>query len=441
MSVKRRSYLNARQPRAARWSPRDPDLCPGRKQQRSSPRRALRSVQPPSATVRQRPKTAVPMNRQRRLAGKSGFTGSGGSTNPNGPLLNRREAEFVFGDTAAATPAGEDDVSNRPPSLRTTTLGRMLRRSSASSFAGSSSSNTGDDSRNHTRSALLSGCSSTSSLFRRPLSAGDSSGRRIGHPFRDNSNSTRRKKEKELEVKFKGIPSSSSKPRSGTQGGAGVKATGMATAVAQRAKTRPRSAAPDSCRQRGERPSSPFEHEDRDRNDRSTVIGDREGSGGRMFAAKAAARRRGGRTTTTNGCGGGAELPEEAGERVRSPSAMNARQALEATIKEAIGVVPPLEQFVSARETIAEMKRINTKDSTGETLLTTQVGPPMCSGVPVAEGPGFCPPLAKETGCRSLWNDRLHRGGTEKDSFHPPLTLKRRLQHNRRGDVGHRRGT
>lgn len=77
----------------------------------------------------------------------------------------------------------------------------------------------------------------------------------------------------------------------------------------------------------------------------------------------------------TDGLGERSERSGEAGERASTtPSAMNARQALEATIKAAIDVVPPLEQFVSARKTIAEMKKINTKDSTGETLLTTQVG-------------------------------------------------------------------
>ncbi|CAN0388563.1 unnamed protein product [Ectocarpus sp. 8 AP-2014] len=51
---------------------------------------------------------------------------------------------------------------------------------------------------------------------------------------------------------------------------------------------------------------------------------------------------------------------------------MNARQALEATIREAVDTVSPVEQFVNARKTIADMKQINTKDSTGDILLSTQ---------------------------------------------------------------------
>ncbi len=55
---------------------------------------------------------------------------------------------------------------------------------------------------------------------------------------------------------------------------------------------------------------------------------------------------------------------------------LNLQQALEETMKAAIGVVSPLEQFVQARNTIAEMKNINTKDSTGDILRTTQVRSP-----------------------------------------------------------------
>lgn len=57
-------------------------------------------------------------------------------------------------------------------------------------------------------------------------------------------------------------------------------------------------------------------------------------------------------------------------------TALNLHQALEETMKAAIGVVSPLEQFVQARNTIAEMKKINTKDSTGDILQTTQVRRP-----------------------------------------------------------------
>ncbi|CAM9822166.1 unnamed protein product, partial [Scytosiphon promiscuus] len=368
MSVKRTSYLNARQPRAARWSPRDPDLCPGRTQRRSSPRRVPCSVRPALGTVRPRPKTAVPTSRQRGSLEQPRFFGHGGSNKGNGkPLLSRREAEFLFGEKAGTctTAVGEDDASCQTPSLRATTLGRMLRRSSVSSFA---TSDGAGDSRNHARSSL-SGCSSASSLYRRPLSA-DDGGRRNGHP-REGSGRARRRGERGSGVRFEGC--CSSKPRSRRKACSRGKAAGPATAVAW-AKRGPRSAAPDSCRRGGERPSSSGEHPARHGNE-NPAAWNREGSGQKNMAKKSAARWCGdgvGEVAMVDGYGEQLELPAEAREGTSAPSAMNARQALEATIKAAIDVVPPLEQFVSARKTIADMKRINTKDSTGETLVTTQ---------------------------------------------------------------------
>ncbi|CAN0114406.1 unnamed protein product [Hapterophycus canaliculatus] len=352
MSVKRTSYLNARQPRAVRWSPRDLDLFPGRTHRHSSPRRALCSVQPPSATVRQRPKTAVPLNRPGGLGSGRSIDNGNGNGNDR-PLLSSREAAFLFGGQAAtgATAAGKDGVSHQTPSLRTTTLGRMLRRSSASALATSSSAG---DSRTDARPAL-SECSSASSLYRRPLSA-DDGGRRSHYPLGDSGCARRRK-----EVKVKGS-SSSPKLNPRTKACFRDKATGTATAVA-RVKRRPRSAAPSSCRRGGDRPSLLSEYARGYRNEISSARNS-EGSGGKTSVAKTSAM--------INGCREGSGLPEETGGRTSEPPAMNARQALEATIKAAIDVVPPLEQFVSARKTIAEMKEINTKDSTGDTLITTQ---------------------------------------------------------------------
>lgn len=52
---------------------------------------------------------------------------------------------------------------------------------------------------------------------------------------------------------------------------------------------------------------------------------------------------------------------------------MDVHQALEMTLNAAGGSVTPRGQFVNARKIIEDMKQVNTKDSTGDLLVTTQV--------------------------------------------------------------------
>ncbi|CAM9168208.1 unnamed protein product [Ectocarpus fasciculatus] len=397
MSVKRTRYLNARKPRAARWSPRDHDLPLGRRGQPSTPRAASRSGAPPPAAVRQRPKTAVAKNRRHRPQNSRGHAG-----NANGnPLLNRLETEFLFGAgtapevaaaaaaVAAAAEDDDDDVSRRAPSLRKTTLGRMLRRSSAASF---SPSNGGDVSRRNVRPELSECSSSASSLYLWPLSAGNACsgsffledgrrrmGRGTAQAIDDDTSCTKR--------------TPGAVPRAGKQAAA-------AQAAATRARRRPSSAAPgNGCSRRRDRPSSsPSQassphygkhHQTgggggggRSRTRRDSPSSRKGGGGGGQnpAARSSSARRRGDRheaaaAAASQRCGDqGVGASPAAGERAGwEPAAMmNARQALEATIREAVDTVSPVEQFVNARKTIADMKQINTKDSTGDILLSTQ---------------------------------------------------------------------
>lgn len=146
-----------------------------------------------------------------------------------------------------------------------------------------------------------------------------------------------------------------------------------------RARVRPSSAAPGGgCRKR-EKPSLIYSNLEGDgpssrrdgRNQRQT---DRDRG---ISSALGYHDKQGGGTANAAACEARLGLSEgsdaRAGDVAGRKPAMNVHQALEATMKAAIGVVPPLEQFMQARSTIAEMKKINTKDSTGDILQTTQV--------------------------------------------------------------------
>ncbi|CBN75988.1 hypothetical protein Esi_0264_0020 [Ectocarpus siliculosus] len=392
MSVKRTRYLNSRKPRAARWSPRDRDLPLGPRGQPSAPRAASHSAAPPPAAVRQRPKTAVAKNRRPRPHNNRGHAGN---TNNGNPLLNHRETEFLFGAgtapevvaAAVAATAAEDDgddVSRRAPSLRKTTLGRMLRRSSASSF---SPSNGGDVRRRNVRPELSEcGSSSASSLYRRPLSAGNACS---GSLFLEDG----KRRAGRGTAQAIDDDTSCAKHTLGGMPRAGKHAA-VAQAAATRAKRRPSSAAPgNGCSRRRDRPPSPSQtsshhygrHQQTAGGGRTRTRKDSpssrksDGGGGQSPAARSSlARTRGDRheaATAAQGCGyhGVGAAPAAGGSAEREPAAMmNARQALEATIREAVDTVSPVEQFVNARKTIADMKQINTKDSTGDILLSTQ---------------------------------------------------------------------
>ena len=353
LSVKRTSYLNGRQPSPARRSPASA-----------------------SATRQQRPKTAV-AGRRRHPPDNRCSTGNYNSNdygNDNNPLLSHLEREFLFGAGAAkgvaAAAAGQKDEACPAPSLRKTTLGRLLQRS-----AGSSSSlpmSTAGDLPQH--ASALSESGSAASLYRRPLSAGSNGGRCA-------DDRPRRRKRPGRGVFFNSRPSSS-------RGGGNA-------ALLGKARTRPSSAAPGGGRRRRERPSfsaaagdlpskpdGKHGHPDRLRPNSSAYRGNKISVDGSTAvrnpanhgAAVTCAHRGGTRPSEGSAAAAVAAVPAVPGLTTRKPS-LKVHQVLEATIKAAIGVVSPREQFVNARKTIAEMKKINTKDSTGDILLTTQVGP------------------------------------------------------------------
>ena len=292
------------------------------------------------------------------------------------PLLSQLEREFLFGAGAAkrvaadrsTAGADQDEVCNAP-SMRKTTLGRLLRRSASSSLPTTTST-----APHH--ASPLSESSSVSSLFRRPLSAGGNGG-----PRADDHATGRRRRKPGRSVCFNNNRPSSSR--------------GENAAVFGKARIRPASASAGSGRRR--RGSPPFSaaaaaagdlpctqpdgvhrHPDRGRlssspynRDNNNVRAGGAASAARSLASPGAAAATRARERET-GLSEGTAAAAATGRVTRKPS-LNIHQALEATIKAAIGVVSPREQFVNARRTIAEMKKINTKDSTGDMLLTTQV--------------------------------------------------------------------
>lgn len=334
LSVKRTSYLNAR-----------------------------RSTLSPPAT-RQRPKTAV-ARRRRHPPDNRGHAGNfNNNDGDNNPLLSHLEREFLFGAGAArgvpprGAPADEDEVY-RAPSLRKTTLGRLLQRSAVSSSSLPTSS--ADVLPHH--GPALSESSSVSSLYRRPLSAGSK-----GDPRADDHIGRRRKLGRS--IRFSNRPSS----------------RGRNAAVLSKARARPSSAAPDGGRRRRERSSLPaaagklpsqvdgkHRHPHRSRMN-SSAYRDKNIRVGATAAVQSPTKHGGPATCAHERVAGLSEGSAAAatGRPFRQPP-INVHQALEATIKAAIGAVSPREQFVNARKTIAEMKSINTRDSTGDILLTTQV--------------------------------------------------------------------
>lgn len=354
MSVKRTSYLSSRQARSARGS------------------------SPPTPAARQRPKTASTASRRCRPPDKRGPAGSKtksknskNNKKNNKPLLSRQETEFLFGRGAATT--DDDEVPQRAPSLRQTTLGRMLLRSSGSPLATSCTSNL----RRRAPPASLSESDSASFLYRRPLSADSCcSGR-----------TTRRRKRTVRGLGKNGInisgTSAPSKPTSTCAGGGKAAVTAVA-----RTRNRPSSAAPgDGCRgtwrpslstaAADNLPASQLDsehHPNTSRTSRNHMRGG-ENTVVRKFSARSHSDR--GEATACTTHDGGSGLTDGGATtsgRVGGQPAMTVHQALEATIKAATDAVSPLDQFVNARKTIAEMKNINTKDSTGDVLLSTQVG-------------------------------------------------------------------
>lgn len=316
MSVKRTSYLRTRRPRAVRWSPRYKDNGwhpkPVSKKERENPAKAA------AGSVRQRPLTAGPRRRGPRLQ----VVGSSST-----PLFNSAEQAFLFEE------ASDEAASQQPPSLRQTTLGRMLSR--AASVTDSSSLG---------RSSEYS-----NSPSHRPSSAGadpwcGGSGAGSGGSYKQNQNSTT------------GGKTARSRPSSADP------ASRRRTAPATRSRTGNPSKELNTSRYAG--------------GDGSLTSGGVSPSPkqrGYTLAPNSSARdhvRFVERATYVTG-----EADREQGKsRERGITRdRNVHKALEEVMKAAIGSVSPREQFVNARNTIAEMKQINTKDSTGDILLTTQV--------------------------------------------------------------------
>ena len=322
MTIRRTSYLRSRQPRAARWAPHEADGW----HSRPFPKRG---AQVPTGTAqapaRQRPHTAT----TRRRAPANGLDSSSFT-----PLLSGPEVEFLFGKTDRGATTNQP-----PPSLRKTTLGRLLRRTT--------SSNTDE---NLLRQTTEDG----SPYSRRPTSAEtcllSGSGRRDRGGFKPAWDAI-------SVAKKKVTPRPST---AATKGGRGrpssAKEGSMAGSTAGLPDGRKKRTSTDSRTPGTPRTSS---KEIAEPKSRDTVL-----------TTNSSARNH-----LASGRGVTARTPLEgftARERGNRP-AMSLNQALDATLAETIGTVSPLEQFVNARKTVAEMKQINTKDSTGDILLCTQV--------------------------------------------------------------------
>lgn len=313
MSVKRRSYLKGGRLRAVRWLPRD-------KYVRHPPPRFLdgaeKNAQSMSASGRERPQSAT----SRRRCPPEALASSCST-----PLLNNSEAAFLFGN------ADDEAVAKCPPSLRQTTLGRMLRRTAPSESDLSYS-------RNKPQEYSLSNC--------RPSSAD------TGFSCHG-VNGGKNRSEYSYKVE-------QTKPN-----------------VKNSVRNRPSSAA-SACRRQ-----SPSAADLSSTKKPALVDGKKYHMGSRKGPPLSPKRK--GVILTTNFPAKNQAVGQtidnrkgrqNGGERLRnreSKPTVNIHKALEATLRAAADSVPPLEQFINSRNIITEMKQINTKDSTGGILLNTQV--------------------------------------------------------------------
>lgn len=308
MSVKKRSYLRGCRLRPAKLMPRDVDICDLR-------RRDGRGRGEPTASgstrVRRRPHTAIGPRSALRFV-------------DNPPLITPQEATFIYGE------ADEDANSRKPPSLRKTTLGRMLQRSASSTACTSSPQ----------RRWMY-----VRSPSRRPVSAGA-------------CRSSRGRNTKSYDWKQSGPPEHHNVRRIDSSDLLhSRKRPPSAETRLGRESSPPQSVTTRCSRGRGSTTTADFSN---------TALKRKDG----ILEADPPAWKSG----TT---GDTRELKWE-DERTRKSSRKaerNLDHALEATIKAAIGAVSPRGQFLNARKLITEMKSINTKDSTGDLLLGTQVCP------------------------------------------------------------------
>lgn len=351
--VRRTSYLRNRQslqPRAPRWAPRDAGVW------LAKPLCQREAGVPPGtvqASVRQRPHTAT--NRRRpsvkELEPPPRFT----------PLLSGPEVEFLFGKADHGTSSTAQQQP--PPSLRKTTLGRLLRRTASSNADGNPLLRQASE---HGSPGSPRSCRRPSSAETRLLFDGDGTRDSRGD-FKSARNATSVARTKMMMPRpssataptgGRGRRPSSTKERSSLAGSKGSGTPGG----------RKRQA---GCRVSSRTPSNKEIAEPK--KNRDTLLAANSSARNHLKAAR-------GTTTARMPLEGGVKTSERGGSKPRPTVSVN--QALNATLAEAIGTVSPLEQFVNARKTVAEMKQINTKDSTGDILVSTQV---RCSTSPIID--------------------------------------------------------
>ena len=338
--VRRTSYLRSREPRAPRWAPRDGGVWLAK----PLSKRGATAQSP----VQQRPHTAA--NRRRASANKlepPSYT----------PLLSGPEVEFLFGKANQGTSSAQQP----PPSLRKTTLSRLLQRTASSNTDGHGMQQTSEH-------GSGSPCCRRSSSAEASLLY-DSGGKQGRDEFKPDWNVASVGQTKEA-------PRTSSANGSGGRGGRPSSAKGRSLDRS--------SAVPGGRKQQaGCRISRTPSEEIAEPKHRDNVL-----------AANVSARNhlvRGGSDTARTLLEGG--KARDQGSR----PAVSLNQALDATLAEVIGTVSPLEQFVNARKTVAEMKMINTKDSTGDILVSTQVSS-LANSSPIRKAsstqPTLSPPFA-----------------------------------------------
>lgn len=317
MSLKRTSYLKSRRPQAVSWRRHETNFsrakpCSCRRRIEGAPRSTTTTGehqrQPPSTGAKPRGPTCR-------------FKGSLST-----PLLSAAEAAFVLGTK-------EDEVlTEKSPSLRQTTLGRMLRRAASLSTVAASSPRS--DASEH---SILRG--------HHPSDAEKISGARLS----GGGNRGERLLDNPLRVKSVFARPPSAAPVGQEPSSTAVRMRTRSSAVAAAAAaTRHRERGPHAESPRHETPImiSPFSERE------ASIIATKDRFHGEQ------------------GTDSPRRTNKESAVRKRLPRSVH--KALEAALLAASvdTAVSPREQFVSARKIIADMKRLNTRDSVGDLLIS-----------------------------------------------------------------------
>lgn len=313
MSLKRTSYLKSRRPRAVGWRRHEtnfPRVRPysSRRRREGTPRSRT------TATDEHQSQLSMAAAERRGLSRR--FKGSLST-----PLLSDAEAAFVFGTQ-------EDEVpTEKSPSLRQTTLGRMLRRAALLSAVAASSPR--------------SDASENSSLYGHRPSTADKT---RGAGSRGGGN----RGEASLDHAFRVISGLAEPPSAATVGQEPFstrRTRSSATAATHRRKRGPHA---ESSRHGTPIMISPFSERE------TSTIAKKKSPKDRFYGGKG--------TDTPR------RTDRESTVRKRLPRSVH--KALEAALLAASvdTAVSPQEQFVNARKTIADMKRLNTRDSVGDLL-------------------------------------------------------------------------